>query len=84
MTKLYIHTEEIEHCGECAEALGWLDTGKSGHRCDKGKRRRIIRELWGKIPKWCLLPDWVSDEVILIARDYLDSAEVPTDNRMMK
>ena len=50
-------TFEYGHCGECPNVLDWFDTGKSGERCDKGKRRRIIKNLWGEIPGWCPLED---------------------------
>ena len=46
-----------ESCGECPNALSWYDTGKCEPRCDHGKRRRIIKDLWGKIPDWCPLED---------------------------
>ena len=55
--KLLTVTIEIEHCGECPDILDWLDTGMSGHRCVVGKRRRIVLDIWGDIPEFCLLPD---------------------------
>lgn len=57
MIKQETITFEYEHCGECPNVLGWIDTGKEGNRCDRGKRTRIIKDLWGKIPDWCPLPD---------------------------
>ena len=59
MTKVdtFVTINIYEHCGECFHVLDWLDTGKQGHRCDRGKRRRIVRDLWGEIPTWCPLPD---------------------------
>ena len=83
MVKLY--TEEIEHCGECT----WSDivfvAGResSEWKCENAKDK-IIKDLWGEIPSWCLLPEKVTDEVILKARDVLDNAEVPMNGRMLK
>ena len=53
MTKIFTHTEEIEHCGECAscdytgDLVNW--------RC--AVEDRSIGDLWGKIPKFCPLPE---------------------------
>ena len=48
-----------EHCGECPNALDWYNKAtkkwRAGYRC--GKRRKLIRDLWGAIPDWCPLPD---------------------------
>lgn len=52
-------TFEYEHCGECPNVFDWCDTGKKGYRCNRGKRIRIIPDLWGKIPDWCPLPNKV-------------------------
>ncbi len=60
--KLLTSTTEIKHCGECLNILDWFDTGKSGHRCEAGKRRRIVLAIWGKIPEFCPLPDKEKDE----------------------
>ena len=57
MTKLDTYTEEYEHCGECAYAGDYFDTGKKGFRCENVKRKRVIPDLWGDIPDWCPLPD---------------------------
>lgn len=44
MTKIETITQEINQCGECMHA--W-------DKCDlTGKK---IRDIWGKIPKWCPL-----------------------------
>ena len=48
-------TYEIEHCGGCPHVLDWFDTGKQGERCGKGKRRKLVPDAWGEIPKWCPL-----------------------------
>ena len=53
MTKLYTHTEEIEHCGECAncdysgDLVNW--------RC--ATEDKPIGDLWGEIPKFCPLEE---------------------------
>ena len=44
-----------EYCGECPNVSDWYDTGRDGYRCDKVKRMRIIKDLWGEIPGWCPL-----------------------------
>ena len=54
MTKIETATTEIEHCGECPDCFVKA-TGKKGWRCGKGGR--IVRDLWGEIPSWCLLPN---------------------------
>lgn len=51
MTKIETITNEIEHCGECCSCDGEMNKFKCV------SRGRIIPDLWGKIPKWCLLPD---------------------------
>ena len=57
MKKKETWTEEYEHCGECPYTSDWFDTGKEGYRCDKVKRVRIIKDLWGEIPEFCPLED---------------------------
>ncbi len=52
MTKQETLVFNYEHCGECPHS-----SGRAGERCDKGKRLRIIKDLWGEIPDWCPLPD---------------------------
>ncbi|KKM69341.1 hypothetical protein LCGC14_1451870 [marine sediment metagenome] len=58
MTKIHttINVHLVNHCWECPSRLDWFDTGK-GDRCDRGKRVRIIKDIWGDIPGWCPLPD---------------------------
>ena len=67
MTKLFTHTEEIEHCGACADILDWLDTGLADKVwCGKTKRRRLIKNMWGEIPSWCPLPEKISDMEVIV------------------
>lgn len=52
MVKLYTHTQEIEHCGECANIGGPIYM--------KWKcliMRRVIKDIWGEIPSWCPLKE---------------------------
>ena len=58
MVKLYTHTEEIEHCGECAEALHWPE---GRYHCHKGDRQMVLEDIWGEIPSWCPLPEKATD-----------------------
>lgn len=55
MVKLYTHTEEIEHCGECPHPLSPLETLREAWVC--GETGRTTKRLWGKIPSWCPLPE---------------------------
>ena len=52
--KIETMTQEVEHCGACGNCFVKA-IGKKGWRC--GERGRVIPELWGEIPSWCLLPD---------------------------
>ena len=55
MTKIYTSTEEIEHCGECANCCCYEGGRNPLHACtEKGEN---IKDVWGEIPKWCELPD---------------------------
>lgn len=57
MTKLFTHTEEIEHCGECCDCGfdgSWVSAGRDYCIAKKGK---TIPDIWGKIPKWCPLEE---------------------------
>ena len=53
-TRIYTHTQEIEHCGECANVDG-EETGDWG--CRARLEFRGIKDVWGKIPKFCPLPE---------------------------
>ncbi len=54
MTKLETITVEIGHCGECSNAC--LVYGKSyKYKCELVSK--VIEDIWGKIPKFCPLPD---------------------------
>uniref|UniRef100_A0A6M3IIC8 Uncharacterized protein n=1 Tax=viral metagenome TaxID=1070528 RepID=A0A6M3IIC8_9ZZZZ len=45
-------TFEYDHCGECP----YISSPKyMKWKCLK--KRRIVPEIWGKIPDWCPLPD---------------------------
>ena len=57
MTKIDSLVHVFDHCGDCQHALDWIDTGKKGDRCGKGKRLRIIKDLWGEIPDFCPLEE---------------------------
>ena len=54
--KVKIISTEIRRCFECCYVLCRFDTGLNGWRCDKGKRRRIIKNALGVIPDFCPLP----------------------------
>ncbi len=51
MRKKETATFSYEACGECPHAE-WYPDDK--YKCNR-KRKRIIRDLWGEIPKWCPL-----------------------------
>ena len=55
MTKLLTVTTEINNCGECCNVMDWHETGKKDWRCYK--HRGIIKDIWGKPPKWCPLEE---------------------------
>ncbi len=57
MTKLLTVTTEVENCSGCLYILDWFDTGLRDWRCDQGKRRRIVKDIWGKIPDFCPLEE---------------------------
>ena len=54
MKKKEMITNIYEHCGECGNC-GYL-CPKERYVCTKW-HDRIIKDLWGEIPKWCPLED---------------------------
>ena len=56
MTKLETLTFEYERCGECPNA-DYQPTERCTNRHKCWKNGRVIPNLWGKIPKWCPLPN---------------------------
>ena len=58
MKKKETITNIYEHCGECpcAEFSVWNERKiVARFKCDK--KRKVIKDLWGEIPKWCPLED---------------------------
>ena len=61
MTKLETLTFEYERCGECPNA-DYQPTKRYTAKC--WKNGRVIPNLWGKIPKWCPLPNKEVEKLI--------------------
>ena len=61
MVRIETTTFEYTSCGQCPNALDWLETGLKGNRCllkPHGKGNRIIKEdLWEGMPDWCPLDE---------------------------
>lgn len=57
MAKIEVLTFEYEECAECSNVIDVPTKveGKWKWRC--GKTNRIIKEIRGKIPEFCPLPD---------------------------
>ena len=56
MTKIEIILTEVDCCGECSNAR-YSPTKNKPLRQECHKTKRVIPDLWGEIPSWCLLPD---------------------------
>ena len=53
MIKVETSTYEIICCGGCPYCRDYQ--GKRGNRCVKGRRYKLVPDIWGEIPEWCLL-----------------------------